>query len=65
MPRHATEDSARPGPEGGRIEPLRGEHARPLFFERAWGTSFLERFVPKVAFGTICPGVWLPKTNQK
>ena len=83
------------GPQGaGRIEPLRGEHARPLFFERAWWgefvrtffffwndlsqsrlwndlsqRSFLERFVPKVAFGTICPGglgaTNRPKMNQK
>ena len=59
------------GPQGaGRIEPLRGEHARPPFFERAWWgefvrtffllerfvpESFLERFVPELVFGTIYP----------
>ena len=44
------------GPQGaGRIEPLRGEHARPLFFERAWWGEFVGRSKVARTSGTICP----------
>ena len=52
-----------------KIEPLRGEHARPLFFDRAWWGNLLGRFFidticvqrmayspREIVFGTICPG---------
>ena len=49
------EDSTRPGPEGGRIEPLRGENARPLFNERIVGELVFGSIVGEFVLGTICP----------